>query len=160
MPTFKNMKDLERHVNKLIKQSLETDVAEKVKDTMQSNIQKEVYDAYESGSNSPEKYDRRYDDNGLGDRGNIDAKVDATNTLVVENVTRGADTGMLLAGLIEYGHNKGYGSYDYPWIPYGSRGNFMKPRPFISETFNEIKRKNLHIQSLKQGLKKLGLNVR
>ena len=156
MPTFKNLKDLERHINMQAKAILQKDVAEKVKDVMQMKVKTEVYDKYTSYSNHPDAYERRYEDGGLADRSNMESKV-VGNTLVVENTTKGQD-GSRLDGLIEHGQGGGYGSYDYA-PAMNSEGDFREPRPFIEETRKELRNTNSHVQEFKKGLHKLGVKT-
>lgn len=156
MTTVNNLKELEKLINQKIAKALADDVAETVKDVMQEKVQTEVYDAYTSHSDHPDKYVRRGMQGGLQDRKNMKSEV-IDNTLIVENKTRMADTGYELSGLVEYGNNAGYGSYDYP-LAKNSEGSFLKPRPFISETRLEVSKGKAE-DALKRGLKKQGLSV-
>lgn len=165
MPSFKNLKELEKHLNQKIKKAMENEVAEKVRDVQQQKIDKEVYAAYnivDGSHQEPYKYERRRDDGGLRDRRNMVATVTESNgkiELSVENVAEGKDQiNIDLAGLIEYGAGR-YGYYQYPYNRDDTAWQFMQPRPFIRETRNELASTNQHVEALKKGLQKQGIDV-
>jgi hypothetical protein len=153
------MAELEKLINQKIAQALNSEVKETVKDVMQSKVESEVYDAYESASKSEYKYTRRGENDGLKDRDNIVGTLKG-NTLEVENIAKGKDSGEYLAGLIEYGHQNGYGEYDYPHVPAGSKGDFRDPRPFVAETKRALASGNELKESMRKGLSKQGLKVK
>lgn len=157
MPSFDSIKDLEKHINKKIASALKNEVAEKVKDVMQDKVETEVYNAYTSHSDHPDKYVRRGEKGGLKSRSNMKESVTDT-TLTVENTTKMKDTGYELAGLVEYGNDKGYGEYDY-YPAKNSEGDFRKPRPFIDETKKSIESTGEHINAMRKGLKRQGIDL-
>jgi|LSQX01.2.fsa_nt_gb hypothetical protein len=161
---FRNMSELSKALEKHIKQSMENEVAEVVKDVMQEKINDEVYMSYrhssgDSGRQEPYRYERRYYEGGLIDRDNIAHEVSKDGTLTVENIAKGKDSGDDLAPLIEMGHNKGYGSYDYTSNRDNTQDQYLQPRPFIAKTREELQKEGKHIKALKDGLKKQGLRV-
>lgn len=153
----KNLNELAKQLEKYVQSALKNEVTEKVKDVMQDKVQSEVYDAYTSYSDHPDAYVRRKENDGLMDRDNMIGTVNG-NTLSVENVTRLSDTGYYEAGLIEYGHDNGYGEYDYNPAE-NSVGDFRQPRPFLEETRIELANGKAK-ESLKKGLKRQGINVK
>jgi hypothetical protein len=155
----KNLAELEKLINQKIAQALNSEVKETVKDVMQSKVESEVYDAYQSGSQSEYKYERRGENDGLKDKDNMIGEVKG-NTLEVENIAKGKDSGEYLAGLIEYGHQNGYGEYDYPYVPRGSIGDFRDPRRFIESTRNELANGNELKESMRKGLQKMGIKTK
>lgn len=154
----KNFSELAKLIQKKIDSALRNEVTEKVKDVMQDKVQSEVYDVYTSNSDHPDAYIRREEDSGLKDRDNMIGIV-KDGVLSVENVTRMQDTGYYEAGLIEYGNNAGYGNYDYSPAK-NSVGDFRQSRPFIEETRRELDRTDVHVEAMKKGLKRQGLDIK
>ena len=143
----KNLKELRKHIEKSINNSLENEVFEVVKETELKHIRENVLGVY-----SPEIYKRR-DSLGIDDPENIIFQAVKNGTLEVENITKfnpGYETenkGLGLVKLIEFGHESSGYFYDYP-----SSENFTQPRPFIANTKKEIKKTKSHVKSLKIGL--------
>lgn len=158
MPTLKNMADLEKYLKAKINKSLQKEVFKKVKEVEQKNIDETVYDSY-----TPSVYMRRDIQGGLIAGENIIGTVDSkTSTLSVINKTPanseardGATTDKNLSELIEFGH--GYKNYGYD---YGRESAFVYPRPFTQNTIEELEQKKQHIQAMKDGLKKQGLDAK
>jgi hypothetical protein len=145
------LKNLKTKLKSKIDDALRNEVAEIVTETMLSNIKTEVYDAY-----NPKRYERRYDDGGIVDEGNIVSKVKG-NTLTVENITMSnkeylpkGEKPFKIAGVIEHGSGAGYGEYDY-YDP--------GARPFLEETRNDLIKNKQHIDAIKKGLKRQGIDV-
>lgn len=145
----KNFKELEKELKKRIDFALLTDVTQVVSEVMIDHISEDVYDSYESTM-----YDRRYDNGGLLDPDNIVSSLEGS-TLVIENHTVGnpyitgsisKNSGKAIAGVIETG------------IGYDT--NFSMRRPFIKNTRYDLFTNKYHVKALKQGLNKLGLEVR
>lgn len=155
MPTFKNMKDLQKHLEKAVSDVLRNEVNDTVRKTMQKNIDEVVYESY-----MPVKYERRDIGGGLIADENIQGTVEGL-TLTVENITPfnqdppSQNTGTGLVGLTEYGD--GWGGYNYdhprPGRPY------MNPRPFIQRTREELSETSKLVDSMKTGLKKHGIDA-
>ena len=166
MPSFKNLKELEKYLNQKIKKAMQNEVAEKVRDIQQEKIDEEVYDVYNvvGGSHQePYVYDRRRNHGGLRDRRNMIADVKENSDgveLSVENITKAQDQSYInLAGLIEYGDESEYGYYEYKDNRDDTGWQYRQPRPFIEETRKEIAKTNAHVGALKKGLQKQGIDV-
>ena len=158
----KNFDELEAVLKDKIGDALITDTFDTVKDTMYKHIINDVYMAYD-----PKVYQRRYSEtyygnSGLANEHNIQGYVNNNEELVVTNETKGnkwvngSDTDTFgnaisrnynknIAGIIESGQG-----YD--------EGLF--PRPFISNTANELRASGDHVKALKKGLGKQGLKVK
>lgn len=158
---IKNLKQLRKYIEKALQNSLENEVFEMVKDTESRHTVSDVYDVYK-----PKIYERRDTSGGLGDTDNIiydEAKLKNENILSVENATEfnhrygTKNHGVGLADLIEKGDKRFGGTsdyeYDYP------KSDYAKPRPFISNTKEEIKDTKSHIKALKRGLSRNGINI-
>lgn len=144
MPTFNNLKDLEKHLNNKIKNAMQTDVQKVARKTLKENVITEVYDAY-----SPSQYERT---GGLYQDSNIDSRIDETSEGIELSVrsTRN-ENGRDIAKVIETG--KGY-EWEDSRI-YQSE----QARPFHEITRKELEEKGLAKRALKDGLRKQGLDV-
>jgi hypothetical protein len=149
MPAFKNMKDLQAHLQSKVNDALNNEVAETVKQVEQETVESAVYDAY-----TPSRYIRRgaYG-GGLGDKANMVHTV-SNGKLIVENVTpqnpgyrHGSYGTDKIAGMVEGGH-----SYDY-WAD-------AFPRPFTAETIQRLNQTDEVKTALVQGLKRNGINAK
>lgn len=161
MATFKNLKDLEKYLKEKIDNSLEKEVASMVKAVQTDHIVDDVYMAYNKvggGRQEPYVYERRYFQGGLIDRENMVSEV-ADGVLTVTNIAEAnpdynKSPVENLAGLIEYGHENGYGQYDYTRNRDGTEWQYMQPRPFIENTRDDIAKNKLHVKALKEALKR------
>lgn len=161
MATFKNLKDLEKYLKEKIDNSLEKEVASMVKAVQTDHIVDDVYMAYNNvngGRQEPYVYKRRYFQGGLIDRENMQSEVN-DGTLTVTNIAEtnpnyAGSPVENLAGLIEYGHENGYGQYDYTRNRDGTEWQYMQPRPFIENTRDDIAKNKLHVKALKEALKR------
>lgn len=151
---FKNLKDLRNHLKTKIKKALVGEVFETVKKVQLEHVRTDVHDAY-----NPSIYERRMFD-GISDPDNIKCHVKDTK-IEIENITEfnpdyGTENyGSGLVKLIEYGHGKiGY-YYDYP----GS-DDYTDSRPFIHNTYKDLKENKQHILVLKSELKKQGMKIK
>jgi hypothetical protein len=145
---------LKRQIEMAVQNSLNKEVKQVMRDVVSKHVDSDVYDAY-----TPTHYKRRGDSmgsGGLGDLDNIIGSVQGT-TLIVEDVAKANDryktsmSGQKIAGVIEYGSNKGFGQYDFKEI---------EPRPFLRNSVEELNSTKEHILALKNGLTRNGLNVR
>lgn len=176
---FNNVEDLERYLNSSLVNALQNDVYETVKEVQQKNIQAEVYDKYhinEDGElTEPFYYKRRYKDGGLISDENIVPVITSDNNqveLIVENRTKGAQrkndfdnssgnlNGEYIAELIEYGDGYNGLEYDYKNNRDNTGWQYLRPRPFIEKTVEELQRTNLHTKALKRALKKSGIDIK
>lgn len=153
MPDFKDLKDLEKYLQSKINDSLNNEVADMVKDEIVTSVNDVVYSA-----GIPKRYERRGifpNSLGLGDEmqmhhtvkdGVLEVTDDASINLDPRYHESDIDMSKSLAENIEYG----YGSKKL-W--------YNEPRPFMKDAENNIKSKKSHIKTMKEGLKKRGLNV-
>lgn len=158
---IKNLKQLRKHIEKAISNSLENEVFEDVRETERRHVQTDVFNVY-----SPKEYIRRESDewfyNSLGKAGigvkderNIVFDPIKNGVLKVENVAEFnpvraiRNHGPGLVTLIEYGHGARGIYYDYPKYP-----EYLRPRPFIANTREEIKQTKSHVKAMKLGLRR------
>ena len=139
MPSFKNMKQLEAYINKQAKEAL-YDRRETFEAVGQDHVQNDVYDKYD-----PTMYQGR---GKLKESFRTD-KVD--NGIAIDN-TRSED-GRDIAEIVEKGH---YDSEGYNYVKKGAA--YLLPRPFMQNTKQEIKDRNLHVTELQKGLKARGID--
>lgn len=161
MASFRNLKDLESYILKQVADSLDKDVAKKTKQLMSDNVDSEVYRVYQ-----PIEYKARMNDGGLSDVRNMNhfvADVKESKVLFVTNDTMSNEeylpegkTPFEIAGVVEYGHDAGYGEYDYV---YKEDAKYLKPRRFIKKTREDLK-DGKGKEFLKEALIKRGFDVR
>ena len=138
MATFKNMKDLEKFMNKKIASALEREVANEARKVMKENVITEVYDAYQSS------YERT---GGLYQDRNIETNLVNNNTLTVRNTRN--ENGRDIAYIVEYGDGYSYDGLD----------ERIGARPFHAETARELEQQGLAKDALAKGLRRQGLDV-
>lgn len=163
MPTFSNIKDLEKYVQGQVKKTVKSpQVLSAFRQAMVDSVYTEVYDYYE-----PRVYERRYEDGGLSDARNMvftEHKLDRkTFTSNFENLTVGSDSevyghptdsmsGYFISELIEKGsdfqHNSPSNS-ENGW--YDPEGKWADPRPFAKATAIKLD-KTTHNKILKNAL--------
>jgi hypothetical protein len=141
MPTFNNLKEMLEYIQKQANETLQDEVFETTRDVMQEHIQEDVYDAY-----TPADYERTYE---LISDDNIEGKV-ADNTLTVKNTRHDGDR--YVPEIIEEG--KGYN-----WGYIRDLDEEIGARPFIANTKKDLQTNKQHVQAMKEGLKKRGLDV-
>jgi hypothetical protein len=158
---FKSLKALEFYIKSKIQYALQSgQFLDEIKQTMESNILREVYLAY-----TPKKYKRRGSSGGLLDDENITHDLVGTNMVEVYNIAKRNTayanttyTNPYLAPLIELGHkqavDEGYQGYNYPYKYLA----YYKPRPFIRETRQELRRTKRHVRAFKEALKSFGIS--
>lgn len=163
---FKNLKELERYINKQMAETLQNEVAEKVKDVEQRNIQEQVYEGYRPNSpdREPWKYERRrWQNGGLGDRNSMEVNVSSNGSdveLTVTNRAKSQDGDFEIAPLIEYGDGYNGLEYDYKNNRDNTASQYLKGRPFTAETIDELNKTNEHVTAFKQGMRKRGIEVK
>lgn len=151
--SFTNWSQIEVYLQEKLNDCLQKEVAETVKDELQSSISEVVY-----GAGTPTKYIRR----GFGENGGIADKSSMTTELVssgVIKITPEAERNMnyKFAG-IGYDEKKslaenlveGYGNRQFWW---------NQSRDFVEEARENLKSGKAHIEALKDGLRKQGLEV-
>jgi hypothetical protein len=142
---FKNINELQKYLEGLIGSALDTDVAETAKETMQLHIQRDVYATYTpySTDGKTPHYERT---------GQLLQDVEHSmvgNTLIIEDTRSENDRD--ITKVIEEG--KGY-----HWGYKRNLDEEIGARPFVENTYEDLS-KGLARESLKQGLKRIGLNV-
>ena len=156
MPNFKNLNELRKHLQQKIDKTLISKVADTIREAEHKNIDETVYDAYD-----PHVYQRRGDNGGIGDMRNMKAELVEDGKLIVTNETKPNDnynhsmpSSAPLAEVIEFGH--GYNGYQYDYPP-SNETPCGQPRPFIKNTYEELKNTGNHVDALKKGLRKQGI---
>lgn len=157
MAYFKDLKSLFVHLqNNVIPDVMENEVADTTKQVQSRKVQETVYDSYQ-----PFHYSRRRWVGGLADPNNTIATFSyGVNevSMLLQNITKG-ENDYYIAPLIEHGHGyKGMG-YEYTQNRDGTQDQYMKPRPFISETIKHLEATMLHKDAFKRGLKRHGINT-
>lgn len=137
--TFKNLNSLCRHIEKQIQDTMANEVADTVKDNMAEAVHTSVYDAY-----SPQYYKRRMQNGGLSDTHNMEV-TEIQNGISVHN-----------AAPLDNGRND-Y-SLDDIIVNRGVLG-YPQSRDFYAETADKLQENQEHTETLKQGLKKRGIEV-
>lgn len=163
MPQFKNLKDLEKYLNNIVKESMK-EVAETVRDVEQETIDKEVYDKYHPSSvdGEPWIYQRRREHGGLKDRKNMIEHINETENgveMTIENVTTGSDNHERIDDLIEYGDGTNGKQYDFKKNRDDTAWQYLRGRPFTKSTAEELERSKRHVETLKRELRDRGINV-
>jgi hypothetical protein len=163
---FKDVNSLLKAIQEKVSSTLLNEVAEKVRDVEQEMIDKDVYAVYnviDGEQYEPFEHKRRRDHGGLKDRSTMVGYVTESNNssqLEVINEAKGdQDTSLYIAPLVEYGDSYGEG-YDYKTNRTNTADQYLSPRPFKEDTVKELQQTGEHIQALKQGLIKRGLNVK
>jgi len=146
---FTSLSQLEAYLQTKINATLLDEVSDAVRDEIESSISEIVFSA-----GDPVWYSRRSEGNGLNTGGLADkSQMDAT--LVsngVVSITDNAEpslpwnNGRSLAENIEYGYNEMSNWWD-------------QPRPFISNAKENLQQTKSHVDSLRDGLIKRGLEV-
>ncbi|MEK4006335.1 hypothetical protein [Paenibacillus sp. FSL H3-0333] len=141
---FKNLKELEKYLNKQIAQTLKNDIGNGVaREKLKANIQSEVYDRYD-----PVIYERQGEHGGLIDDANIIVDMIDSNTVSIES--HRIDEGRNVGVVVETGVG-----YNPEWpFPYTNKG-----RPFTEVTRDELLNDGSVEHALMNGLRKQGLDV-
>lgn len=139
MPSFKNLKELERYINEQAKKALQNGkhVKNTVIETGKKHVDKDVYSVY-----TPKIYERSGLLKESWDVKNTDDGITVFNTRT--------DGKKYIPETIEYGINYDYSGYGYA---------YEQPRPFIAETHKELKDSNILKEAMKKDLKDAGFDV-
>lgn len=152
MPSFNNLKDLEKYIKQKVKESskeLGKFVAEKTKE----HIEKDVYESYQ-----PSEYKRTFElkESIVSEEKDINNGVEITiehdeSMLHHKSIVTGEDVGSQLPYWIHEGKVPNiFNHNDYTW---------MHPRPYMNNTVEEFKNSKEHVKKLKEELKKKGIRV-
>lgn len=147
---FNSMAELAKYVNEKAQNALLREVAETVKEVMHEEVHRTVYDVYE-----PKKYVRLGDSGGLSDVTNMDSALLPDGTLVVrddrDNRTDATYSGFRdVAMIVESG--QGY-QHKVPSV-------LTDGRSFTELTEEELAINKQHVQAMKAGLIRQGLDVK
>lgn len=133
--SYPTISSLEKQIKARAGKALKNEVANYTTNKLKEHIQKDVYDTY-----NPVMYERRKEDGGLMDDGNIRKVYRAGKLNVYEEASPASSDGTsdtpqskpdALALIIEQGAKNPQNHYHYKW---------MEPRPFVSNTQDEINR--------------------
>lgn len=140
MPDFKNLSDLAKWLDKQTKDAMKNEVAKKVIEVEKKHIQTDVYEVYPD----PVQYERTY--KLIADESFVVRET--SDGVYIRNIRHDEETGKDIAYTIISGQG-----YDY-FFPY-----YDKPRDFEGNAAEELRENDAHVEALKQGLKRLGINV-
>lgn len=169
MAEFKSLDAAMQEIKGRLAEALNTSIAEEVKEFEKSHVYSDVYEAYYVERHLPEHkpaiYERRYEHGGLADTRGMQHTIEYVGDDVVKLYVDNANQLNLkygnaaedLAGIVEFGHGNGYGSYIYP-LPNDAIGDFYPPRPFIQNTREDLAKYKTAI--VRDALRKQGLNVK
>lgn len=148
MPSFNNLKELERFLQKQINNALQNEVKNEVEETMRDHIQKDVYEAYTpySTDGKTPHYERTYEL-----LRSIESNLIDNGVLSVENTRHEGNRNIV--SVIEYGQG-------YQWGYVRNLDEEIGARPFVSNTRRELEQTNKHVEALKKGLKRQGVDVK
>ena len=161
---FDDLDDLFEEIENDIEDVMDQEVADKVRDVEQQMVYDVVYDAYTAQDPYVE---RRNGNGGLADKDNMVAYIDRNGDeveLFVDNVARGnpdadyTNPNVDLDAIIEFGRLPDRLGL-YTKNKTGTEDQYLRARPFISETINELERTLSYIDALRDGLKRRGLDV-
>ena len=131
MPTFKNLKQLEKFVQKKVESAVKSPFVDSVfSQAMQESVEVEVYSYYQA-----QEYENRFDKDGLSDMSNMQftshKKEGKTIVSNFENLTVGVDSmkGQYLSEMIENGSDTAWSTPDGAW---------SDPRPFAKATADRL----------------------
>jgi hypothetical protein len=157
MPKFNNLDDLENYIREHLKDTLKNEVVQKIKEVEIEVIEKEVYDVYPN----PKVYQRRGANEGLLDIRNIEANpLFNGNYYSIKNVTKKYQVNEYLAPLIEYGHTRAMALGDQGYSFPNFQLAYMYPRPFTERTYERLASGKEHVEAMKEGLEKRGLDTK
>lgn len=141
MPSFKNLKELEKYINEQAKKALQN--GKHVKNTVIETGKKHVdEDVYSYSVYTPKIYKRTGLLRESWDVENTDDGIAVFNTRT--------DGEKYIPKTIEYGINYDYSGYGYA---------YEKPRPFIANAREELHNSNALKEAMKKDLKDIGLDV-
>lgn len=139
MPSFKNLKELEKYINEQAKKALQNGkhVKNTVIETGKKHVDEDVY-SYE-----PKRYERTGLLRESWDVENTDDGIAVFNTRT--------DGEKYIPEVIESGIGYDYSGYGY---------EYEKPRPFIANAREELRNSNALKEAMKKDLKNIGFDVK
>lgn len=157
MPNFRNLKDLERYMKKILKDSME-DAGREIEHTLRDQIDEDVYNSYD-----PKEYERTRE---------LKNSVMHTQPKEINGqifVEIGHDYNQIYSNPEKYQHASVWGDdvseYLPKWINDGTiglafgKGAWTEPRPYMDNTKEKIKDKGLFERELKVALEKRGIKT-
>lgn len=119
---FGNIGELSAYIHQAVNAAFESEVTPEVQADFIDQAVADVYDVY-----NPFVYERGYR------LTNADAFQDTQGDMSVTITVNHPQ-----AGLIEYGHNNGYGSYQFPFNRNGTESKFLRARPYFRHTVEKL----------------------
>ncbi|GAV11285.1 hypothetical protein [Paenibacillus sp. NAIST15-1] len=149
---FSDLKSLFKYIESQSAKSLKSDVAPTARQEMSETIQEVTFSQYD-----PSQYVRRElrGEKGLSSIENIQVELVDDHTISIENVTTGDDDdyGRPIDEIMVTGTG-------YTWERSRIYKNQPYPRDFYQDTADRLKANGKHIEALKKGMLKRGLNVK
>lgn len=133
------LRDLEKKLEDKILSAMLKEVGEAVTKEGINQVEETVY-SYE-----PKVYERKKKDGGLSDERNWDREAIHNGVKVWNTRT---ENGRNIPEIIETGEGYEYTGYGY---------EYEEPRPFIENTRESLRRDKAHVEALKEGLKRQGI---
>ncbi|MBM7598086.1 hypothetical protein JOC34_000443 [Virgibacillus halotolerans] len=156
---FSNLNDLFAAIQSDMEDVMNQDVLPSTSQVMSEKTQTEVYDAYD-----PYQHQRRGASGGLADPSNVVGTViDRTGygmTMLIQNITKGANSGQPIAGLIEHGDSNGHGEYDWKTNRSNTAYKYLQPRRFMFESVRHMQLTLSHVKAMKSGLRARGYTIK
>lgn len=166
MTEFTTIKQLESHINKLMRDAMNNEVAKAVKNKEQETVITEVYDKYSPSSpdGEPWEYERRGTKGGLADQKNMKHKVVSLGKaggmkLSVENQTKGKDENIYISDLVEGGDGYNGLEYNFKSNRDDTAGQYLRARPYQQKTAEALEQSGEHVEALIKGLVRQGVDV-
>ncbi|TVY09972.1 hypothetical protein [Paenibacillus cremeus] len=149
MPTFNSLNELQKYIESQASKVLKNEVAQTVTQEMSETIKEVEYPKYVSHAENP--YIRQMDDGGLSDVRNMQVEVIDDNTISITNerMDGTTDVAQIFATGIGYTWKN---SEIYSMQPF--------PRNFYADTVERLLKNQKHVEAFKQGMTRLGLNVK
>lgn len=168
-----SMAELTKQINALVKETLNNPnslTAEEIKRTESDMVEQEVYNRYGPDSDEPWVYQRRGDNGGLADVGNMwHEAVESRGkvSMLIMNLTppnpefndNDLKTGQV-AMLVEGGHGSRGLRYSSTKNRSGDAGKYLAPRSFQQKTIETLRNNKMHIQTLAFELRQKGLDTK
>ena len=158
--TFKNWKELEKHIEKNITDILNKEMTRMVKDELVTAIDEDIYQ-----SGTPTQYPRRAGNDYGGMR-----EPDGTGSIADRNTMISTIKNGMLTVTPEAERNSGFNRYagagydtskSLAYNLINGYGNewFSRPRNFIKTTYGNILSNKLHLETMTEGLQDRGFKV-
>ncbi len=152
MPKLSNLKDIESYLRQKIDEVLSDEVSKEVVKTESQQVKTVVY-----GNKEPSVYQRRKDNGGLSDIRNM-VSIVKDGILEVKNITEVNPIKKSDGSYFNNAFPTDYGLAEI--VEYGNKNGIIAnpKRPFTQATKDDLEESKKHIEALKRGLKKRGVN--